>query len=154
MDPTQSIQLVDIMDPSPADWWPLPWGWWFVILECFFALVGLIWLGLWLYRRHKRTKASLSVLDQHWREFSDHGRPGDFLANVNLVLKRHCRTLGLKAALPLSGDAWGVFLKQRLPASQHNHIDAYLQSLYSPRPALAPDAAYKAAQRWIRRLRC
>ena len=108
-DPLQ--QLRDIHLPAEISWWPPACGWWLLML----LLVIGIAVGILRERQRRQRRAyrragqqELELLYEQWQASGD---TGDFLQQLNEVLKRTALYSypGIEIAA-LSGASWTAFL--------------------------------------------
>jgi hypothetical protein len=145
--PANGPALRDIhMPPAPA-WWPPAPGWWIVTV---LALLG-IGAGLWLWRSHRRQRASEQALvaavdalvAQHRQ------RPQQLAAELHALLRRAALRVG-DANARQGGEAWrGTLASVTQDAPTLDALMMLEAAMYKPKADFDIDATAAAVRRWL-----
>lgn len=153
-------QLRDIHLPDPVSFWPPAPGWWFLL---FLILVGLVFLcrhAIAAMIRRRKLEYVLRELDAAFSTYnlqasvdSRRNQAGlEFLATVNMLLKRVCQVMFPDSAgSRLTGRAWLEFLDACDAGDAFRQGPGAVLADGAYRPRFDADAAalYEAARHWI-----
>ena len=138
------LPLADIHLQSAPNFWPLPWGWWLVIL---ITLSVVIAGSIWLYRRHQQRLAL--------REAKRQLKHIDNLSALNTLLKRAALSYFPRETVAgLTGQAWLAFLDAQLPEKRRGFLAyeaSWQKNMFANTP-LAPHELTELkhlAQQWL-----
>jgi hypothetical protein len=109
-DPASLDRLHDIVEPSPASWWPLAPGWFVVAGVCF---AGLLYYAVRAWRHWQQNAYRRAALVE-LKSLREAARTSpDVLAELPALLKRTAMVAyGRPAVASLYGDAWLAFLDE------------------------------------------
>lgn len=143
-------QLIHPTAPPPVAWWPPAIGWWVVASLLLLFLLLMPWLVHYL-RRHKlrRRRNARQIL----ADIPAHLPDSQWLAAVNVRLKRLIRQRGDEAATRLYGAKWVDYLCQRYPKAQREALEPLADDLYRPDVVMSLEqrrALLKELRRWMR----
>jgi hypothetical protein len=120
----------DIIVPTfQADWWPLPFGYWFT------ASLLLIAIGytVWRYRRRQQRLQAMRLALQELAALQN-----DAVNDMNQLVKRVAiHYHGRQAMASLTGQAWMQQLKQWVKPSEHALLTQWHQQQYQATPSAA-----------------
>ncbi|WP_201315826.1 DUF4381 family protein [Dyella sp. EPa41] len=145
--PANGPALRDIhMPPAPA-WWPPAPGWW-IVTALALLCVGA---GLWLWRRHRRRRASeqalvaaVDALVARHRQ-----RPQQLAAGLHALLRRAALRLD-GANSRQGGEAWRATLASVMQDAPTLDTLMMLEAaMYKPKADFDIDAAAAAVRRWL-----
>lgn len=140
-DPAASLdRLVDIVEPTPAPWWPLAPGWWVLLVVAAVASVGIAFVLVRRWRRAAYRREASRLLDAM----------GDDLSQLPELLKRVALSaFPRRSVASLSGQAWLDFLNAHCDGAPFDR--ELLDLAYRP-GELEPtsrEALRSGAQHWI-----
>jgi hypothetical protein len=157
--------LQPLIPPPAISLWPLAPGWWAVLLM---LLVSLLGWGLWKARRFLPRRspdvpeptldpvrlealAELALLPKPY----DGAPAGDWLQQINGLLKRLCRTrYPSSQSHTLNGRKWLIFLDNRCPAAGLTRWMVLVEGVYKPECKLDDKAIAglnQSVETWIRK---
>ncbi len=166
MQPDQThLPLRDIHLPDSVSWWPIPPGYWLVLL-LICVLVASIWLiKHWLRNRQlkKSIQHELSIIEA---EYFQSKNAQSLIQNLSILLRRVGRayfpTSGCES---LTGTAWLSFLDNRLVGANKNKPDrikstdfqtgvgnVLITAPYTRQADIDADAVLNLCKRWIQQV--
>lgn len=145
-------QLHDIHLPKAIGWWPLAFGWYFLIIATLSLLSILFWIS---YRRRIRGRAkreALLLLEHYQQQYlQDQNsqicskRISELLRRVALVYFPREQVAGLQ------GKEWIDFLNSSGKGVHFDEISSYLLALpYQPASKVDLSPLFQFARRWIK----
>lgn len=139
-----ALPLADIHLQAAPGFWPLPWGWWLVLI---FVLGSVLFFLIYLYRYIRKNRAKKEAL----RQFNKHPS----LANINLLLKKTAlHYYNRKQVAGLTGHDWLTFLDRQLPANKQGFVEhqaLWLKGVFSNDNLTLQeiDTCKKLAKTWL-----
>lgn len=148
--------LNDIAVPSGVSFWPLAWGWWFVIALVLLVIVSAGVAMVRHSRRHAARKATFKLLKH---QFQQHTLS---LSSANTLLKRVCMTYSTRETVAaLHGEQWVNTLKRCVQPKLKNHpttekLTVFKQAQYLPdqenNQTLSQREIYDITGHWLRKV--
>lgn len=143
-------QLQDIHAAAEPGWWPPAPGWWVLAA---IALAALLWGAFLLALRLRvwlRRSRLLREVDALAEAFDPGERPADYLAALNRLF----RAVALRAfprtdCARLQGEAWVVFIRERLPGADVASLQALESGPYRPKPEFDAARLQAQARKWV-----
>ena len=148
------VELEDIVLPGNAAWWPLPLGWWLVML----ILLGILSIAVISYRHYRRNqyrRVALQLLQQALNDWQQHQDTSLAITTMLSLLKRTAVTAYGRDSGALSGNRWLAFLKQQISASQFDQQfeQLVLTEQYQTQPQADIPTLYQQCCHWVKRHR-
>ncbi|MCP8690065.1 DUF4381 domain-containing protein [Marinobacterium sedimentorum] len=150
--PPSLEQLHDLQLPAEVGFWPPAPGWW---LLAALLLGGLIWAGIFLWRRWQRNRyrrAALKLLAEYQRQLQQDQDPQRYLTQVAQLLRRTAlRAYPQQTLAGLTDNAWRQFLidSSGLDGFNESTGDALLRGPYQAAIEFDTDAVQQLARNWI-----
>jgi hypothetical protein len=121
---THSLPLEALHLPPPPSFWPLPWGWWSLLLAVVFALLMLVLLWKWRKSRLRAKKAALALLTLEKSAITPSGA-------MEIVRQAVLSYYPRNRVAHLSGEGWLSFLDSQVktPIFKPHETD-WLTALY------------------------
>ncbi|WP_084784028.1 DUF4381 domain-containing protein [Marinobacterium aestuarii] len=147
-------QLRDLQLPAEVGFWPPAPGWW---LLAALLLGGLVWAGLWLWRRWQHNayrRAALKLLNAYRQQLQQDDNRQRYLTLVAQLLRRTALSAYPQQALAgLTDNAWRQCLidSSGLDAFNGSAGDALVRGPYQAAIEFDPDAVGQLARDWIRK---
>lgn len=112
MDAKLAAQLKDIHLPPEPGIWPLPVGWWLVLV--LLVLFGITIFYFWLrYKRLAPKREALALLHVIDINYSQHQNAVAYVTEISKLLRRVAmQAFSRKKCAGLSGERWLAFLQQ------------------------------------------
>lgn len=160
-DPVAQIlrQLKPVEELPAVGFWPLPWGWWFVILlfVVLVIVISLIIIPKLMARlkQNRQRRNCYRLLDKIQQKFEKHQNPEAALNDTLILLKRIAIQKESRAQVAaLSGLDWLQYLDKGLPQPcfERQFTPELTQLRYSEEALTQANAAhfFKLARHWIR----
>lgn len=139
-------QLKDIHLPQAISYWPPAWPWWLLLV----ALMVLIALLIKHKKRQAWRKQALTKLAQfNWQ------MPQQAYRDTNKLLKQISIQKLSEPCAHLSGEAWLTFLDSQMKTPLFMpQLRPFAHILDEPNIQMDAQALQKAAQHWIRKVKC
>ncbi len=146
--------LHPLRQPEAIGWWPLAPGWW-ILLALTILVAGLaVYLLRRRYKRNLYRRRALRQLQSLHSRYQADGNAGDFLGEVNALLKSVALLAFPRAGLASQhGEAWRQFLNRSLPPAVQLPAQFDDAAYRAEVPDIDIPLVHSAAAHWIRKHR-
>jgi hypothetical protein len=157
--PALLTELKDIQLPEPIGWWPIAWGWWFLLGV---LIVLTLVIGIW-WRRNRYRFLAKKILNQYYKDYQQTTSALHYVQQLAQLLRQTAMmAYGTETIASLQGHSWLVFLnsKTKKPIFDTDTAPYLIQAPFCDESYFAAhfasmdiDQLHHLALRWIRQHR-